>query len=153
MQRPMMNANGRGERGRQNTDPLVRGLGWLSLGLGAAGLVRPRELGRSVGVGKNESLLRFFGARETVCGVGILTQPTPAPWLWARVLGDVMDLSVLTMSAVSRGGAARRRALGATAGVAALTPLDVIAAVRTSKHGAKIGAQEAAVTQRDDNAS
>jgi hypothetical protein len=97
--------------------------------------------------------LWFFGARETVCGVDILTQPTPVAWLWARVLGDVMDLSVLTMRAVSRGGAARRRALGATAGVAALSPLDVIAAVRTSKNSSKIGAPEAAVTHRDDDAS
>jgi uncharacterized membrane protein len=84
---------------RENpTYGLSRGLGWFSVGLGVAQLVAPNRVNRLAGLdadGKNRALQRFTGARELMAGVGILANPRPAPWLWARVGGDLMDLMVL----------------------------------------------------------
>lgn len=87
--------NGAQERPAQE---LTRALGWISLGLGVAQLVAPREVTRLVGLEadrKNRALMRMIGAREMLSGIGALAQPRPAPWLWARVGGDLMDVTLL----------------------------------------------------------
>lgn len=80
---------------RDNSHALARGLGWFSLGLGAAELFAPKALSRWLGMKDGEWLLRSYGAREIAAGVGILVADRPAPWVWSRVAGDVVDVATL----------------------------------------------------------
>src|SRR5919197_6351673 len=76
---------------------LARGLGWFSIGLGLAEMASPQSVAQLVGIEDGErtrALIRGYGAREIANGIAILSQPD-AKWLWARVAGDVIDLSSL----------------------------------------------------------
>src|SRR5438309_8488718 len=66
---------------------LARFLGWFSIGLGVTEVVAPRAVARIVGIRNHRWLIRSYGLREIAAGVGILTQPKPAGWLWSRVGG------------------------------------------------------------------
>jgi hypothetical protein len=83
----------------QYTERLTRGLGWFSIGLGAAQVLTPSGMDRAVGVrdnSRNRSVMAGVGgARELAVGVGILSRRRPKSWLWARVAGDVLDLAML----------------------------------------------------------
>ncbi len=103
---------------------IARGLGWLSIGLGLAEVAMPRKMANALGVAGGERLIRVFGLREIASGVMILSQNRRAPWLWARVAGDALDIGALGVAMRSSN---RRGAVGAAiAGVAAITALDVI---------------------------
>jgi uncharacterized membrane protein len=119
-------------RRRDAVDQLAIGLGWFSIALGAAELLAPRSLDRAVGASSHPSLTRFCGLREIAAGVGLLTQADPAPWLWARVAGDAMDLALLGMAMPDADDDERARLAGATLAVAGVTALDVFAARRAS---------------------
>jgi hypothetical protein len=96
---------------------IARTLGWLSIGLGLAEALMPGPASRVSGINGSKTLLRTFGVREFANGVGILTAKDPSPWIWARVAGDIMDVSTLAL----RGrGSASALTLLAVAGVAAL---------------------------------
>ena len=72
-------------------EKVATGLGWFSIGLGLAELLAPRQLSHFIGMedgGRKTTVLRTYGLREISAGVGILMQPKPAGWLWARVAGD-----------------------------------------------------------------
>jgi hypothetical protein len=119
---------------RDAKDPLARGLGWFSLGLGAVQVVAPRRLNRLIGVvdeGTPVTVQRLVGARELAAAAGIFGRPKPAGWLWARVAGDAMDLALLGVAAAR---AARRpvRIAGAAAAVAGVVVPDVLEALRLS---------------------
>ncbi len=106
-------------------------LGWFSIGLGAAEIVAPRLLCRPLGAGCRTTLVRSFGAREIASGIGILTSPGPkAPWLWSRVGGDATDL--VALSKTIRPSRRRAAVIATIGGIAAITVLDVIAAIRMS---------------------
>ncbi len=77
-------------------------------------------------------LVRGLGVREIASGIGILTRPRPAVWLWSRVAGDAMDLSLLAL-ALSRRPNARPRLIGATAAVLAVAALDVFASIEYTR--------------------
>jgi uncharacterized membrane protein len=111
---------------------LSEGLGWFSLGLGAAQTAAPRLVNRLIGVddnARNRALMRAVGVRELAAGTGIFTRPRPVGWLWARVAGDAMDLTLLRAAAGSRRNA-RRRVVAATAAVAGVTALDLYTGMR-----------------------
>ena len=79
-------------------DRLALGLGCFSLALGVAEVAAPRAVARWSGVRDDDStvaLLRYLGAREIGHGLSILAQPDRARWLWSRVAGDALDLSVV----------------------------------------------------------
>jgi uncharacterized membrane protein len=101
---------------------MTEGLGWLSIGLGLAQIFAPRAVCRLVGVPVAPTFMRLCGLRELACGIGILTQEQPTPWVQARVAGDAMDLASLAASAVMRSAEGRRVAvaMGAVAGITAL---------------------------------
>jgi hypothetical protein len=103
---------------------MVKALGWFSIGLGLAEALMPARVSRASGIEGNERLVRGYGAREILNGVGILTAKDPAPWLWARVAGDVMDISTLA----SRGGGSA--SVMAVVAVAGVTALDIACATR-----------------------
>lgn len=112
---------------------LAQFLGWFSISLGAAELLAPRALGRGLGFGSQSPwLLRACGAREIISGIGILSQPRRrSVWLWSRVGGDAVDLALLG-SALAAGRGSRTRVAAATATVAGVTALDVMASRRLS---------------------
>jgi uncharacterized membrane protein len=103
-------------------------LAWLSIGIGVAEVIAPRKVAELAGIPRRDTrpgLLRAFGIREIASGVGILTRPQPAGWLWGRVAGDVLDLSYVTSALGSR-RANRKRVVTATAAVLGVTALDVM---------------------------
>lgn len=112
---------------RDTAESLERGLGWLSIGLGAAAVAAPRAVCWLSGL-RSPTLMRMVGMRELAAGIGILTQRDRAPWLWSRVIGDTFDLAALSIALAGRGR--RGRAGVALAMVAGVTALDVLAAVR-----------------------
>ena len=118
-----------------NEGKVATGLGWFSIGLGLAELLAPRQLASLIGIedkGHRETILRLYGLREIAAGVGILAQSNPAPWLWARVAGDALDLTSLGF-AFGAPDAKSAKLAGATAAVAGVTALDILAAQRFSE--------------------
>ncbi|MFN3651999.1 MAG: SRPBCC family protein [Armatimonadota bacterium] len=116
------------------SEQFANALGWLSLGLGLAGLAAPQVVARLVGVRdseENQKLVRLVGAREIVSGLGILSQARPAGWVWSRVAGDVMDLSLLG-TAMRSDDTDRTRAAAAAAVVAGIAVVDALNAQQLS---------------------
>jgi hypothetical protein len=112
-----------------NEQKLARGLGLFSVGLGLTELFGARRLGRALGLEGREGLIRAFGVREIITGIGILASPfdhkNTGRWIWGRVAGDVLDLIVLG-SRLGANNPKRGGAAFATANVAAVSALDVL---------------------------
>ena len=107
-------------------DTQGRALGWLSLALGGGALAMPRAIADLIGVEHDGGLIPLVGAREIVAGIGLLTQRDKTPWLWARVLGDVMDIALLE-AALRNDRNRRDRVAVALAAITAITAADVFA--------------------------
>jgi hypothetical protein len=109
----------------RDKDSLAVFLGWFSVGLGTAQLLAPKAVCRLVGAsgdGASRTLMRLLGARELTQGIGILTRPRPTNWLWARVAGDGLDLTLLGVTAARN---RTKRTAFAIANVLAVTVPDV----------------------------
>jgi uncharacterized membrane protein len=135
---------------------LVPYLGWFSIGLGLAQVAKPREFSRLVGAtGDNDSrsLIRLVGVREIAAGIGILATSRSAPWVWARVAGDAMDLALLGTN-LSAEPPRRNRAVLSTAAVTGIAALDLYTGQHLSRgsNGARrqggIEAKEAITVNR-----
>ena len=114
-----------------------RSLGWLSLALGLPSLLAPRAVAGGLGLDdddEQQATLRFVGGRELVSAAGLLSGKAPRAFLWSRVAGDVMDLALLRKQLVC--GRSDGRTRGATAAVAGLAVVDLLAALRHSSGGA-----------------
>jgi uncharacterized membrane protein len=124
------------ERDRRRPDRLATGLGWASLGLGAAQLAAPDAVRRMSGVDDSASsrlLVPLVGAREMFHAAVLLGSRVPRPWVWTRVAGDVVDLAMLGCAVARRRGVRRRRAVAVTAVVAGITAVDLYTAVREAR--------------------
>ena len=109
----------------RDKDRLAQFLGWFSIALGSTQLGAPRSLCRLVGArdeGLAPKLMRFTGLRELTQGTAILTRPRPTMWLWSRVVGDALDLSLLALTFAKN---RRARTLFAIANAAAVTVPDI----------------------------
>jgi uncharacterized membrane protein len=129
--RPGPLGNGHGQLDGE-MERLARVLGWFSLSLGLAQVAAPGKVAKLVGfVDDDETIavMRVLGVREIASGLGILTQPRPLPWLWARVGGDAMDLALLRR-ALSSPRADRNRVAAATAAVAGIAAVDALCSTR-----------------------
>jgi uncharacterized membrane protein len=114
-------------------DSLARALGWFSIGLGLAEVAVPRSLARLIGAPEHHTtLLRIMGAREIAAGIGLLTKPRPAEWMWARVGGDLLDMALLGI-AMTSDYARYGRLSTATAAVAGVTALDMMVAQQLTR--------------------
>ena len=114
-------------------------LGWFGIALGSAQLLAPRALGTLIGVKDRPWTLRALGVRELASGTGILAQPQQPAWLWSRVAGDAMNLTLLGLALRSRRARVR---LGVAAGAVALvTAADVLCSRQLSRGGARELAQ------------
>ncbi len=115
-------------RARPPVADVGRVLGWASVGLGIAALLKPRAIGHTAGLHVNPRttrVLRTIGLRELSIGVGLLWQPQNAGWLWARAAGDALDLGLLAMAGRHR----RSDHIAITSAlVAGITVLDLLVA-------------------------
>ncbi|RJG07442.1 SRPBCC family protein [Noviherbaspirillum cavernae] len=112
---------------------LIKTLGWFSIGLGVLQLLAPRTMSRLIGVSGRPLLMRAVGARGIAAGAGLLSQRQAAPWLWTRVAGDAMDLTLLGVAAGRSTSVLRSRVGIATAAVAGVTLLDVLSSVQHAR--------------------
>jgi uncharacterized membrane protein len=120
----------------EGADPLARGIGAVSAGLGLAQLLATDRLAREIGVDRDaeaRAALRAVGVRELAVVPGLLRGRNPAPWLWARVAGDAVDLTLLGRALGSKRGERASRVKAALGAVAAVTALDLVAAVRAAR--------------------
>jgi hypothetical protein len=117
----------RPDRSLSTTDRVARGLGWFSIALGATELVAPGRLARALGLEGRERLLQAYGGREIGAGVWALSD-TPAPAIWSRVAGDVVDLATLAAGLRGADEEQRRNAWVALAAVAGITVVDILTA-------------------------
>jgi hypothetical protein len=106
-------------------DTLARSLGVLSLALGLSEIAAPSHVARLVGVPDdptNRLVLRVLGAREVITGLALLGGRRSAGWLWGRVGGDVLDVTLLGLGLRSEGADLARGAVatGVLLGVGAL---------------------------------
>jgi hypothetical protein len=119
-----------------NHDPagekIATGLGWFSIGLGLLELGATRSLARWLGMDNHERLLQSYGVREITAGIGILGAKDPTPWVWARVLGDALDLG--TLAAYYTDDNDEQENVGmAILNVALVTALDVYCGLKLSR--------------------
>ncbi|WP_188194780.1 SRPBCC family protein [Nonomuraea sp. SYSU D8015] len=114
----------------------ARGLGWLSLGLGAVQLAAPRGVSRLAGVDDSavaRVAVRLVGVRELVQAAGLLSGRRPAEWIWMRVAGDVLDVSALGWALNARRGGRRLRAGFASAALVGIAAVDLMTAARVAR--------------------
>lgn len=130
-------------RKQQIARQAARGLGWFSIGLGLVELMAPARTARVTGQRGRESLVRSYGMREIVTGVGLLTARNPTPWIWARVAGDALD-AVTLASRADRSSAGRRAAwaLAAVGTVAAADMASALLSQRAHAEGSASGVRE-----------
>ncbi|MET1111264.1 MAG: hypothetical protein ABWX67_07040 [Allosphingosinicella sp.] len=117
----------RPDRSLTRTDRVARGLGWFSLALGIAEIVAPARLARTLGLEGRERLLQAYGGRELGAGLWALSD-TPAPAIWGRVAGDLVDLATLSAGIRDGDETQRRNAWIALAAVAGITAIDLLTA-------------------------
>ena len=123
---------------RRSATGLVRGLGLASVALGAPMLLRTDEVAKVAGLDDDPSwrpLIRAVGVRELVAALLLLAGGHRS--VWFRVAGDAMDLALLGAAVPDRSGERERRVRRATAFVAGVTLLDLVAALRREQdqHG------------------
>ncbi|MDT8757761.1 hypothetical protein MZO42_03545 [Sphingomonas psychrotolerans] len=115
----------KGPSSLSSADRLARALGWFSIGLGITELVAPGRIARTLGLDDKEGLIRAYGARELASAIPTLSVDKPIG-LAARIGGDALDLGTLA-TALHRDNPQRRNAAIATAMVAGITLLDIVA--------------------------
>jgi hypothetical protein len=117
-------------------DPLTRGLGVASAALGLPQVTRPANFARSLGVGdapRHRAVAELVGVRELAAAAGLLVRPHLA-WLWGRVCGDAMDISLMARALRNLDGRGLHRTALTMAGLVVITAVDLYAAVtRTAR--------------------
>jgi hypothetical protein len=112
-------------------DQLDRGLGWFSFSLGLAELIAGSSLARWLGMQGHESLIRAYGVREILSGIGTLSVDKTVG-LWSRVGGDALD--IVTLATGLREDNPKKGNVGlAMAAVIGVTLLDLYCAQELSK--------------------
>jgi hypothetical protein len=121
----------RGGRPLDVPETLAKGLGVFSLAVGIVELAAPGRISRWLGVKPRRPLVRGFGARELVCGAGLVAMHRPTAFLWSRAAGDAMSLAAL---ALALRASKRRVNIGVVlGGVAAVAALDVVCALQLGR--------------------
>jgi uncharacterized membrane protein len=133
-------AGAAGVAGGIRGDWLVRVLGALSAGTAVPQLLTPGAFGRAIGIGdgpRQGAATAVVGVREVAAAVGLLRWPSPV-WLWARVGGDVMDLTLLGLALKRPSNYDKRRTAAAIAAAVGITGVDVYAAATRSPRRAEV---------------
>jgi uncharacterized membrane protein len=114
---------------------LARGLGVFSLGLGITELAAPELLAKAIGLQpsrRTSFVVRAFGMREVLAGLGVLMLPRRSLPLWARLAGDALDLAAIGWAATTQRTRIERLAAAAVA-VAGAAALDAVAGSRVKR--------------------
>ena len=125
---------GGGVLSKINFSNVARGLTFVSLGLGLAALLAPKQVQKMAGIcPRNYSgVLRLVGLREVAHALMLMFQSKPNTGVWSRVAGDAMDLGLLgaayTMPCVEKD-----KLTAATALIGGLTAVDVLTATQLSR--------------------
>ena len=123
------------EKPEADGSTLARGLGVFSLGLGITELAAPELLAKAMGLrpsSRTSLVMRAFGMREVLAGLGVLLQPRRSLPLWARLAGDAIDLAAIGWAAKTQRPQIGRLAAAAVA-VAGVAALDAVAARRVKR--------------------
>ena len=129
---------------------LATTLGWLSLGLGLSGLLMPRTMARIAGITPRNAWLRAIGTRELISGAGLLLRPNKPGWLWSRVVGDAMDLGLLTVATRQDRHVQPQRTGVISAALAGITVLDLLVAYAQTNKMRQPGRSRGGATNRSD---
>jgi uncharacterized membrane protein len=124
--------HGSGSSKQDGDERLAKGLGWFSIALGVAEVAAPGSVAQLIGLddeGGRRAVLRAYGLREIAAGIGILSQPRAAGWMWGRVAGDAVDLASLGWALTAK-DADRTKVAAAIGAVVGVTALDVVCAQR-----------------------
>jgi uncharacterized membrane protein len=116
-------------------DKLMRGLGWLSLGLSIPPLLMPKQFGKALSVGdapRHRNTALVVGGQELAAAAGLLGQQSPT-WLWYRVGGDLLHIGMLGRALKNHDGGGLERTAAAFTAVLGITGVDVYAAVTRSR--------------------
>lgn len=111
-----------------NPETVARGLGFLSVGLGATELVASKAIAKFLGLEDKEQLLEMFGARDVASGVACLSMNPPKVGIWSRIVGDVLDIAVLAAH-MCRSNPKRANVGMALGAVLGITVADAVTAV------------------------
>ena len=117
---------------RPASERLAVGLGWFSLGLGVTELVAPGVIAKAIGLPPGRGsigTIRAMGLREIASGVTVLARPAASTAMWSRVVGDAVDLALISRT-FGMPEAQRTRAALATAAVLGLGVADALVATR-----------------------
>lgn len=106
-------------------------VGWLSIGAGMGLVLAPERVGRALGMEDWSELIRAYGFRQVVAGMGILTL-SPAPWVWSRLSGDLLDLVTLA-TRTGPDNPKRGRVTTAMAAVSGVAMLDLACLVELAR--------------------
>lgn len=121
---------------RRRPDPatreLAQGLGWFSVGLGLTEVACGGAIARWLGMPRSAPVIRAYGMREILQGVGILGASDPTPWISARVAGDALDIATV-LPGLEGDNPHKGNVLVALAALAGVTALDVICARNLSE--------------------
>ncbi len=74
---------------------IARGVGVLSLGLGALMTAAPGLATRLFGMGGYRRVVLLLGARDLIIGAGLVSDRTPRAWILARAVADGGDAAML----------------------------------------------------------
>lgn len=110
-------------------------LGWFSIGLGVTSLLAPRSMARFIGARgdrTDRTIFQLVGLQELACGIGILSTRRPVGWVWARVAGDAVHLTMLG-GAMASGPPEPERMAAATAAIVGITAIDAYDALQLSR--------------------
>jgi hypothetical protein len=110
--------------------------------LGLAELLAPKALCNAIGLRGLEPVIRAYGAREVANGVAILTSHDPAPWIWARVAGDMADIATVA-TGLQQDNPKKENSALALGALAAVTLVDIACVTGLS---AEKGGRKTAVT-------
>lgn len=99
------------------------GVGWVSLGLGFALTLSPRESASFLGLGDRERFARVIGVRDLVVGTGLLLDPSRSRWMLARTLLNVV-IALGYASVLASEIPERKRATGGLGLMTTLTFVD-----------------------------
>jgi uncharacterized membrane protein len=112
---------------------LAAALGYFSIGLGLSELGAP-QIDRLIGLPDHRGMMRAMGLREIANGMAIIAQPREPQWMWARAVGDAIDLGLLA-GALALPRANRGRLLATIGAIVGVTLLDVLFARQLSRNG------------------